>query len=78
MKSAAARISSATRECLRRCHAAPDPLDALRTFLDELRADPAWTPEELHVFEMDALRVLIKISEQPRKAVAKMMPPPVR
>lgn len=78
MRSESSRISTATRECLSRCYASSSPLETLAEFMNELRGDPAWSEEELHVFKLDVLRMLIKLNPQSRRMAEKMLPSMVR
>lgn len=61
-------ITHAVRTCLTQCYSSSDPLATIAMFTAQLRADPAWTDQEVWVVETNVLRLLSLIARQPDEA----------
>lgn len=62
------QITHAVRTCLTQCYSSSDPLATIAMFTTQLRADPAWTDQEVWVVETNVLRLLSLIARQPDDA----------
>lgn len=52
------RMNHAIRACLKGCYASSDPLHELAKFLQELRCNPEWHPDDIFQIEQTARRIL--------------------
>jgi hypothetical protein len=51
-------INEAVNQCLNHCYVSPNPLAALAEFINQLRANEAWTAEEVDRVETNSRRIL--------------------